>query len=305
MIRKIYFGIALLSLVFASLACALSEKESLPPQPSGQIIYQSDQYGNTELISINVRSSKTLRLTSNSANDISPAYISTTKQIGFISDRQDGWNLYAMDINGKNPVAITDKTSMLVQDARWSPDGKYIAASLVETCPSTATVCNYDIYVMNKDGTDLKNLTNTQASEWVPEWSPDGQKIAFASDRDGDSEIFIMNQDGSELVQLTHNSRFDGYPCWSPDGSKLAYSAEDEKGNWDIYFMNADGSDPRPLTQSKTGDFAASWSPDGKWLVYVSNNDVDNEIFIIDVNGQNQQRLTNNSYNDMMPIWIP
>jgi Tol biopolymer transport system component len=69
--------------------------------------------------------------------------------------------------------------------------------------------------------------------------------------------------------------------------------------------MNADGSDPQPLTNNTTDDFSESWSPDGNWFVYVSNNDGDNEIFIVDKNGEHQERLTNNSYNDKSPTWIP
>jgi Tol biopolymer transport system component len=69
---------------------------------------------------------------------------------------------------------------------------------------------------MNADGTGVTQLTHDPAIEGRPAWSPDGTRIAFASDKDGDSEIYVMNDDGSGLIQLTDNSAFDGWPAWAP-----------------------------------------------------------------------------------------
>jgi len=246
-----------------------------------------------------------IRLTNNSANNVSPAYISVTNQIGFVSDLQNGWNIHTINTFGKNFQTITNNRDTPVDYPSWSPDGKLIAASLAENCTPSVTTCNYDIYVMNADGTNRKKITDTTASEWVPVWAPDGQRIAFASDRDDDGEIYVMDKDGSNVLQLTNNKGYDGSPRWSPDGTKLVFESDRDGGDWDIFIMNADGTAPEPVTENTSSDYSASWSPDGNWLVYLSNLDGDNEIFIIDKHGQNQQRLTNNAYNDKSPIWIP
>jgi len=247
-----------------------------------------------------------IQLTNNSAGDVSPTFIGATNRIGFSSDRQNGWNLYSIDTSGKDTKVVTKNKNIPVDYPSWSPNGNLIAASLSEECLPGTEICKFDIYVMDSNGENRKNLTKTpSASEWVPMWSPDGQKIVFSSDRDGDSEIFVMNKDGSNLTQLTNNKGHDGTPRWSPDGEKIVFETDRDGGDWDLYIMDADGKNPRAVTSNTTSDFSPSWSPDGNWLVYVSNNEGNNELFIIDVNGENQQRLTNNSYNDTGPVWIP
>ena len=75
---------------------------------------------------------------------------------------------------------------------------------------------NFEIYVMNADGSGITRLTNNAARDGFPAWSPDGTKIAFVSDRDGNFEIYTMNADGTGLVNLTNNPAKDDRPVWRP-----------------------------------------------------------------------------------------
>jgi Tol biopolymer transport system component len=292
-------------LALTSLAC--SQLTSLLPQrgPSGKILYVSDQNGNKQLFLISVDGGDPVQITNGTANLTSPTYIAATGQIGYISDENSRTTLYTSDTQGENTRKIIDIDGFVIDFPAWSPDGKYIAASVVEKCVAGMSECVYDIVVMKSDGSERKNLTNTPASEWVPAWSPDGQMIAFSSDRDGDSEIYLMNRDGSNVRQLTDNDGYDGTPRWSPDGTRIAFDTDRDGSDWDIYIMNADGSNPLPVTNNTTNDNGESWSPDGRWLVYLSDADSDAEICFIGVDGLNQSRLTFNQAIDFSPVWIP
>ena len=305
MSRNITFFIALL---LSSLACSQTIPLLTETGAAGTIIYQTDQDGTFEIYAVDPDSGEITRLTNNSSNDVSPAYIPGADMIGFVSDRTPGWNLFQMDRAGDSDDAITNDETLILDYPNWSPDGKQIALSMAKDCNPPASQCYYDIYTMNADWTNIQQLTDTPGpdSEWVPTWSPDGQKILFASDRDGDSEVYVMNRDGSNVKQLTDNSGYDGNPSWSPDGKMIVFDTDrDGVSDWDIYIMDANGKNLQVITANTTSDFDASFSPDGKRLVYLSNSDGDNEIMIIDIDGENQKRLTQNTFKETAPIWIP
>ena len=115
---------------------------------------------------------------------------------------------------------------------------------------------------MNADGSGQRKLTRNPARDGGPAWSPDGRRIAFASERNGTFEIYVMNADGSGQRSLTGASPAFG-PEWSPDGRKIVFFSDGE-----IYAMNADGSEQRRLTRDPGNDFGPRWSPDGHMIAF-------------------------------------
>ena len=151
----------------------------------------------------------------------------------------------------------------------------------------------------------VANLTNNSADDSNPAWSPDGARIAFDSDRDGDGEIYVMNADGTGVVNLTNNSAFDGLPTWSSDGTKVAFVSGRDPGNPEIYAMNADGTGAVNLTNDGWWDSEPAWSPDGSKIAFRSSRDGNSEIYVMNADGSGVTRLTNNSATDGQPAWSP
>jgi Tol biopolymer transport system component len=131
---------------------------------------------------------------------------------------------------------------------------------------------DYDIWRYRVGGA-AEPLIVSSLSEFNPQFSPDGSKIAFSSDRSGEAmEIWVAQADGSKPVQMTNNlGRYQGTPRWSPDGRWVAFDSQGQDGHWDIYVMEASGGRPRRITPEPSDENMPFWSRDGKWVYFQSN----------------------------------
>lgn len=146
---------------------------------------------------------------------------------------------------------------------------------------------DYEIFTMDPDGTDVVQLTTNADFDFAPDWSADGARIAFESDRGLFSEIFVMNADGSEQTQVTTNPdfSFDRSPTFSPDGTKVAFESnravgdgvDNPESDTEIFVQNLDGTGLRQLTHNGTREFDLhpDYAPNGKKIAFVSNRQSD------------------------------
>jgi tol-pal system beta propeller repeat protein TolB len=168
------------------------------------------------------------------------------------------------------------------------------------------------MYVMNADGTDEKQLAvSLSGNSLFPEWSPDGQAIAFHNNdaQIGGPEIFLINADGTGLTRLTHMTEpAHGAvgavnPAWSPDGRQVVFNSLLTR---DIYIINADGTGLAPLTFHPANDANPDWSPDGRRIAFNSNREDESntDIYVMNSDGTGEPvRLTSALGVDMAPDW--
>jgi Tol biopolymer transport system component len=123
--------------------------------------------------------------------------------------------IYVMNVDASNPTRLTDDRAT---GCAWSPDGTKIAYSYTsDDSDQRGYEANTEVYVMNADGSGKTNLTNNRANDEEPQWSPDGTKITFMSDRNGDYEIYTMDADGSDVALVTKSPGAGAFdPDWQP-----------------------------------------------------------------------------------------
>lgn len=156
----------------------------------------------------------------------------------------------------------------------------------------------------SKNDTARPQVGKDSKSEELHEDDPTG-RIAFASDRSGNSEIYIMNPDGGGLIQVTNHPAEDLNPSWSPDGQRLAFTSNRD-GNTEIYVIDASGGIPTRLTNNPAADFDPAWGPaPNPKIAFISNRDGNDEVYTMDADGTGLTNLTNNMADDNGVAWAP
>ncbi|HSF24378.1 MAG TPA: DPP IV N-terminal domain-containing protein [Blastocatellia bacterium] len=228
-----------------------------------------------------------LRPLSESARDDADAFGGPPQSIAFHSSREGNNEVYVMNPDGSEQTRLTTNSR---NDGRpnISPNGKQIVFASNRIIPETNPSGDFEVFVMNSDGSDVRQLTFNGAEDSWPRWSPNGKWIAFHSIVDGNFEIYVIRPDGTDLTRVTDYAGLDQYPEWSPNGKQLAI-----RRDTDIYLIDLDGANPLQLTAGNIGfNQMASWSPDGKRLAFLSTREGYPSVFVMDADGSNQVNLT-------------
>ena len=169
---------------------------------------------------------------------------------------------------------------------------------------------NVEIYTMHADGGDPIRLTRNGAVDFAPQWSPDGNRILFISNRspgvNGSPtyEIFVMNSDGSGVKRITTNDVLESSPTWSPDGTRIAYATTGTRSK--IFVMNADGSNVVQITNNEWADSLPRWSPDGQRLAFLGSPLGWSWIFTVSPDGSDRIRVPTQSVGGVHSYsWAP
>jgi Tol biopolymer transport system component len=167
-----------------------------------------------------------------------------------------------------------------------------------------------DVWVIGADGSGPKRLTTDPAHDFDPSLSPDGQSIAFRSERDGNNEVYVMNADGSDQHAVSPDQADDWGPAWSPDGRVVWNCARDLTVGFHACVANPDGSGLHVIPNDRYFEYG-TWSPDGSKIAFMSQqpdargNDPNYDIYVMNADGSGLTQLTDAPGEDGFPSWSP
>ncbi|HZG53252.1 MAG TPA: LpqB family beta-propeller domain-containing protein [Pyrinomonadaceae bacterium] len=294
-----------LSLFSGLLLCLCILPTMAAGQTRGEIAFIGAGTGATDIYLTATDNSSLVNITRGRLSGISAfAWSPDGSQLVVSADR--GSNLYIVSADGSTLRALTHNTGFAITQApSWSPDGTKIA--YVGNAEQ-----NYDVFLINQDGSGVSRLTNTRGIYRDLAWSPDGSRIAYASGADFfNVHIFVMRADGTAPMQVSTGGGSDTAPAWSPDGSHIAYQNDFQFGPPEVFTVKADGTGQTRLTNNFASDRHPTWSPDGTRIAFTSNRDSigaggqNYAIYIAGVDGSNPQRLTDQSSSPQAPAWRP
>lgn len=286
---------------------------------NGKIAFTSDRDGNREIYVMNADGTDQVRLTNNPGADDCPTWSPDGTRIAFVSQKQDGsFAISMMKADGTNQTEITaldDSNGTGWRRLSWSPDGRRIA--FYDFSPVSKS---NDIFVVNVDGNDRRNLTPDHANEDLnPVWSPDGSKILFSRldvyEVYSGTMLHTVNADGTNLTRL-ENGFADGWnedtPDWSPAVNKIVYSVNRWDFVNDLYIANPDGTGRQffhgcDLTDNscRLDALTPVFSPDGTKVAFSMFNFVGNtpqKLYVKNLDGTGLTLLTDNGTS---PSWQP
>jgi Tol biopolymer transport system component len=233
-------------------------------------------------------------------------------------DLQSGCDdLWVMDADGTNQTNLTNTPDTNEGQPAWSPDGTKIAFTGPGELNEDGSGGLGDIYVMDADGTNRTNLTDTpDFLDYRPSWAPSGAQLTFVREVPGQiiseqQDIFVIDANGENANNLTQTDANEDDPAWSPDGTKIAFSGV-RNGGEEILTMDPDGQNEEILTGdgSDAFDEAPDWSPDSTKVVFQKQSQVGGcceppEIWAVNRDGSGDTNLTNDPSYDTGPSWSP
>ena len=293
-------GLSVLVLIASSYLYSSTDvirSETSLEKPNIKIAFTSVRDGNEDIYLMNLDGTGEIRLTSFSARDSQPSLSPDGSKVAFVSD-SGGWSqIYIVNADGSGLKQLTMHVGGCMAPV-FSPDGKTIAFTSVKKTDPTIAALLSDVYIMDADGKNKRQLTALQGFSYPMAFSPDGKHLLFYSSEHGPNPMCKIDTKGAEEVQVLAERCSSAQ--YSPDGSRIVFqSGRALERSDDIYVMNADGTGIKRLTTNGAHD--PSFTPDGKLIVFTKWHDGNFGIGIMNADGTNEKMITSSKYRSTSP----
>jgi tricorn protease len=276
-----------------------------PMWVGSKIYYSSDKDDTNNLYVYDPSSKATTELTHNTKWDV--RWPSTDHKDRIVYELDGELNIFDIASGKSTKLTIDVPTDALaMRPSRVSAAGQIESTSLSPKGERALFVARGDVFTVPIEKGAVRNLTNSSnAHDKFAQWSPDGAKIAFISDLDGEDELYLINQDGTgKAEEMTHGFHaMLNKPTWAPDGKRIAFSDKDGK----LFVITLDDKKVTQIAQNPRGRIGKyPWSADGGFLAYTMNNISGfDSVFIWSVADGQSHRVTNELYDSGDPAWDP
>ena len=258
------------------------------PDSNRVAFLRNNSWLSCDIYLVSVTGGEPRRLTFDNSRAFCAGWTADGREIIFSSTRAGGdfslWRILAsggtperLPVGGHwVPIAAISRQGTRLAYVQWSGDWNIYR---IEVSGSTGS------------GNLPIKLTPSTRLESAPQYSPDGKRIVYQSDRSGSNEIWMCDSDGSHHVQVTFLNGFAGSPRWSPNGQQIAFDFHGEhKG--DIYVISAEGGLPHPVVTDDSDDTVPSWSSDGRWIYFGSNRTGASQVWKVPAAGGEAVQVT-------------
>jgi TolB protein len=253
--------------------------------------------------------------------------------------------MYIADYDGANVSRVTVNRNLTIQPS-WSPDGRFLAYSSYATgfpdvyvhniyeygrparpAAGTESIKNSmpawspdgtkiaytsirggepQIWVVNRDGSNPRQLTNNRLASFAPAWSPSGAQIVFVSDRAGagNSQLYLMGSDGAGVQYISCGQANCDHPSWSPVSNKIAYTCGNNAAGYDVCVLDVATRAIANLTGNHNGSHEQpTFAPNGRHIVFVTTRWGKKQLAMVDVTGELHDRRVTNTGTNTYPAW--
>jgi TolB protein len=260
--------------------------------PDGRrIAFVSTRDRDPEIYVMDADGSNARRLTAVPGRDAHPYWSPDGSKIVFQSPRENGHTrIFVMNADGSEQRVLTRNEGFCGVPV-WSPDGRTIVFQCTADLARTAADTPWKLYAAAAGAGEPRPITAGPGSDQVPNWSPDGRRLVFYSNRSGIDQLYTMAADGGPATALTGTAWANRAASWSPDGRSLVFQSERHGSPSDIYRMQVGSGETTRLTSSGIGHGVPYFSPDGRSIVYQTRSVSGQRIALMNADGSNQRLL--------------